>query len=191
MRCVALLIVVPGCFSYGATAGISHGKDDHVFLEPAVAVEARNLSDPSDHDRALFVYWGVGGRIERRLQDGRIRGGPLTSFGVSYFRGRYGVMALGTVAGALRPHDNDNDAIARFQIGFEIEGGASDWRLIEQEPRACPGFADTKPRIANRTHVVVGVLPGVQYDSSGGTAVSLSASFRQIREAGPCAAIGP
>ncbi|HEY4176446.1 MAG TPA: hypothetical protein VGM90_06430 [Kofleriaceae bacterium] len=185
------LAVTSGCigWSHRTTAGVSHGKVDHAYVEETVGLDARRLDEPSAGESAVFVFWGIGGRVARQFQDGSVRGGPLTAFGVSYFRGRYGVVGLGAVGGALSR--DKSDVFTRFQVGVEVEAGQSDWRLIEQPPSTCAGYTETRPKSANRTHFMFGLLPGVEYTGSEGASVSLSASFREIVEPSPCDAVGP
>jgi hypothetical protein len=192
VRVLVTIAVSAGCVgtSYRGTAGISHGAVDRVIVDAVGGLEARNYTAASDDDRAFLVFWGLGGRIATRLDSGKVSGGPLTGFGASYFRGRYGMVALATVGGLF---GDGQSVVGRFQIGFEVEGGTSDWRILEKPPQLCPGYTDTRNVAANRTHNLFALLPGVEYfgGHDGGAAISLSVSFREIIEPERCGGLGP
>jgi hypothetical protein len=195
-RLLLIATLATGCvgFSYRGLAGVSHGGGaTRMVVDGSAGIDTRTYTSASDTDRAILGYLGVGPRVSRRLDNGRLAGGFAVTLGAAYFRGRYGAVGLASVGGLFgesRLLDNDPYAarerlVIRFQAGLEVEAGRSDWR-IEPRPEPCGGSAASF--VPNkRSHYLIGLLPGVEYYSGrdGGFAVSLSASFRNVREP-PC-----
>lgn len=163
-----------------------------MIVDTLGGLDTRNYTSASGDDRAFLIFWGLGGRLTTRLDNGKLGGGPLMGLGASYFRGRYGAVALATVGGMFGDGDAREGVAVRLQVGFEIEGGTSDWRLVSAPSRDCGGYLDASNIATNRTHFLFGLLPGVEYvGDGGGAAVSMSVSFREVVEPGVCSGLGP